>query len=158
MNPIHALWHEEDGVLSFEWTLLVTLLVIGVVGGLAAARDAIIDELGDAAHAMLALDHSMTVTMPLSVLVHDGSDPTSASDSAFVDALLFEDCARANLINQAGEPVTDDTEVVLRAHTEVARQHRFGRHEYTWDEFALERGALDERFSAYRQRFAEHLA
>jgi Flp pilus assembly pilin Flp len=44
---IQQLWHEEDGVLSFEWVLLVTLLVLGIVGGLAAARDAVIDELGD---------------------------------------------------------------------------------------------------------------
>lgn len=55
------LWREDDGVLSFEWVLLTTLLVIGVIGGLAAARDAVIDELGDVAQAMLALDHSYTI-------------------------------------------------------------------------------------------------
>src|SRR5687768_12998587 len=42
---------EEDGVLSFEWVLLLTLLTIGIVSGLTAARDAIIDELGDIAQA-----------------------------------------------------------------------------------------------------------
>ena len=36
-------WTEEDGVLSFEWTLLLTLLTLGIVSGLSAARDAIID-------------------------------------------------------------------------------------------------------------------
>ena len=36
-------WKEEDGVLTFEWVLLVTLLTIGVVSGIAGARDAIID-------------------------------------------------------------------------------------------------------------------
>ena len=40
-------WKEEDGVLSFEWILLLTLLTIGIVSGVAAARDAIIDEFGD---------------------------------------------------------------------------------------------------------------
>src|SRR4051812_37779509 len=50
------MWKEEDGVLSFEWVLLVTLLTFGIVSGLAGARDAIIDELGDVAQAMLALD------------------------------------------------------------------------------------------------------
>lgn len=87
-------WREDDGVLSFEWVLLLTLLTIGVVGGIAAARDAIIDEFGDVAEGMLALDQSYTVALPLAVQVHA---PTSsaASDSAFVDALAFTDCARA---------------------------------------------------------------
>jgi len=94
MQKLNQLWREDDGVLSFEWTLLVTLLTFGIVGGLAAARDAIIDELGDVAQAMLALDHSMTIDFPLSVIVHDASDVSSASDSAFTDAAAFTDCAR----------------------------------------------------------------
>jgi hypothetical protein len=55
------MWTEEDGVLSFEWTLLLTLLTIGIVGGLAAARDAIIDELGDVAEAAQAFDQSYSL-------------------------------------------------------------------------------------------------
>jgi hypothetical protein len=87
------MWKEEDGVLSFEWVLLVTLLTIGIVGGLAAARDAIIDELGDVSEAMLALDQSYTITFPLSVIVHVGPS-SSASDSSFTDARNFIDCGR----------------------------------------------------------------
>jgi Flp pilus assembly pilin Flp len=94
MQKLNQLWREDDGVLSFEWTLLVTLLTFGIVGGLAATRDAIIDELGDVAQAMLALDHSMTIDFPLSAIVHDASDVSSASDSAFTDAAAFTDCAR----------------------------------------------------------------
>ena len=30
MRICMKLWREEDGVLSFEWTLLVTLLTIGI--------------------------------------------------------------------------------------------------------------------------------
>jgi Flp pilus assembly pilin Flp len=97
-NTLCQLWAEEDGVLSFEWTMLLTLLVIGIVGGIAAARDAIIDELGDVAQAMLALDHSMTITFPLVPLVHNESDPSSASDSSFIDALLFTDCVRNDFV------------------------------------------------------------
>ena len=80
MRNCNKLWREEDGVLSFEWTLLVTLFTLGIVAGLSAARDAIIDELGDAAQAMLALDHSMTIDFPLSVIVHDDSDISGASE------------------------------------------------------------------------------
>jgi Flp pilus assembly pilin Flp len=94
-NVLARMWKEEDGVLSFEWVLLVTLLTIGIVGGLTAARDAIIDELGDVAQAMLAVDQSYTIAFPLLVIVHDPTQLSSASDSAFTDALLFSDCTRA---------------------------------------------------------------
>ncbi len=100
------LWREDDGVLSFEWTLLLTLVVIGVIGGLAAARDAVIDELGDAAEAMLALDHSYTIDRPLELLIDldvtVGPGPAAAglaSDSGFLDAMLFTNCGRTALAN-----------------------------------------------------------
>lgn len=92
-NVLSRMWKEEDGVLSFEWVLLVTLLTIGIVSGISAARDAIIDELGDVAQAMLALDQSYTIDFPLNVDVHT-VDASSASDSAFTDALIYTDCAR----------------------------------------------------------------
>jgi Flp pilus assembly pilin Flp len=57
---LQTLWSDDDGVLSFEWTLVAVLIVFGVVGGLAAARDVIIDELGDLAQAALAFDQSFT--------------------------------------------------------------------------------------------------
>ena len=99
-----SIWKEEDGVLSFEWVMLVTLLTIGIVSGLAGARDAIIDELGDVAQAMLALDQSYTIDFPLAVIVH--ADTTSAaSDSEFIDAADYTDCART------AAPVGQDAEV-----------------------------------------------
>ena len=91
---LSRMWKEQDGVLSFEWVLLVTLLTFGVVSGIAAARDAIIDELGDVAQAMLALDQSYTIDFPLLVAVH-ATTTSSASDSSFTDALAYTDCARS---------------------------------------------------------------
>ena len=107
MKVFSRMWREEDGVLSFEWVMLVTLLVIGIVSGLAGARDAIIDELGDVAEAMLALDQSYTIDLPLQVVVH--ADTTSAaSDSAFVDAKRFLDCGRIGTpADQVPEPEVD---------------------------------------------------
>lgn len=58
---LHAL-QEERGVLTFEWILLITLIVIGIVGGLSAARDAIISELGDIVGAVVHVDQSYTVS------------------------------------------------------------------------------------------------
>lgn len=107
-NFLGRLWLEDDGVLSFEWTMLVTLLILGIVVGIAAARDAIIDEFGDVAEAMLALDHSMTIDFPLEIIVHDASDISSASDSSFLDAQAFTDCARSDILEGQAPRDIDD--------------------------------------------------
>src|SRR5262249_11947161 len=112
------LWHEEDGVLSFEWTLLTSLLTVGVVSGIASVRDAAIDEMGDLAQAMVALDQSYQIQPPLAVEVHTVGFGTgfgfgnvgfnggffggpfgvsSASGSAFYDAAAFQDCYRTGM-------------------------------------------------------------
>jgi len=89
------LWKEEDGVLAFEWVLLVTLLVIGIVSGVAAARDGIVDELGDVAEAMLAVDQSYSIDYTLDVRVHElTTQPSGGSDSQFIDARSYIDCDR----------------------------------------------------------------
>lgn len=46
------------GVLAFEWILLISLLVIGVIGGLSAVRDALISELKDLADCINSLSVS----------------------------------------------------------------------------------------------------
>ena len=51
-------WREDDGVLSFEWTIITVVIVFGIVGGIAAIRDVIIDELGDMAEAVINIDQS----------------------------------------------------------------------------------------------------
>jgi hypothetical protein len=116
MRPnLASLWHETDGVLSFEWTVLLTLLVLGVVAGLAGARDAIIDELGDAAQAMLALDHSYELDSPLELLVDiDGplgpapaEEVGTATGSAFLDAQIFLDCGRNSALPGEQDGQTD---------------------------------------------------
>lgn len=58
---LKRIWTDDAGVLTFEWVLLVTLVILGIVGGLSAVRDAVIDELGDVAGAVLAVDQSWTV-------------------------------------------------------------------------------------------------
>jgi Flp pilus assembly pilin Flp len=94
---------EDDGVLSFEWTLLLTLLTIGIVGGVAAARDAIIDELGDLAEAAQGIDQSYTLSgLTLSFPMGIGNNgfpftsivPPSSFQETATDA-FFSDCTRA---------------------------------------------------------------
>jgi hypothetical protein len=38
---------KRRGILTFEWILLISLLVIGVIGGLTAVRNSLICELND---------------------------------------------------------------------------------------------------------------
>ena len=102
---LQRVWAEDDGVLSFEWVLLVSLLVLGIISGVTAARDAITDELGDVAQAMLAVDQSYSVDFPLEVAVH-AVDSSASSDSSFTDAAAFIDCGRVGIVgtvNQVGE-------------------------------------------------------
>jgi Flp pilus assembly pilin Flp len=102
---LKQLWTEEDGLLAFEWTLLLTVLVIGIVSGVASVRDGIIDELGDIAQMMLAVDQSYTISFPLDVDVHL-VDATAASDSSFTDFQIYTDCDRSLL--PAGQGPVDD--------------------------------------------------
>jgi Flp pilus assembly pilin Flp len=106
------MWKQDDGVLSFEWTLLTSLLTVGVVSGIASVRDAVIDEMGDVAQAMVALDQSYYIQPPLGAQVHtigfggwgfSGGwgfgggglgGMSGASSSMFVDAAAYQDCYR----------------------------------------------------------------
>jgi Flp pilus assembly pilin Flp len=111
---LKRMWNEEDGVLSFEWTMLTSLLTVGVVSGVAAVRDATIDEMGDLSQAMLSLDQSYMIQPPLAVQVHTGGfgsfgggfastsfggfgGVSAASGSQFVDAMAYDDCYRVNM-------------------------------------------------------------
>ena len=96
------MWTEDNGVLSFEWVLLVTLLVIGVVSGISGARDAIIAEMGDVAQAMVALDQSYCIDFPLAVEVHT-TTVSGASNSEFSDFASYSDCARISESTKGGQ-------------------------------------------------------
>ena len=87
---LNRVWKEDEGVLTFEWILLITVLVIGIVGGLSAVRDALITELGDVAQAMISLDQSYTILPPWEVKTPD-CDHDGASDSSYVDAAFLSE-------------------------------------------------------------------
>ena len=55
---LKRMWSDDEGVLTFEWILLLTLLVIGVIGGIAGIRDALIHEGESVAMAVVSLDQS----------------------------------------------------------------------------------------------------
>ena len=79
---LKRLWREDEGVLTFEWILLLTLLVIGVIGGVAGIRDAIIHECGGVVGAMVSLDQSYVVQAPLGVGVVQQNATAGCTSSA----------------------------------------------------------------------------
>ena len=94
---IRSLWHDDEGVLSFEWILLLTLLTIGIVSGLSAARDAIIDELGDIAFAVVSFDQTYSVAA-----FDDGG--VTAPGFSYDDEKpeVLNRCGRTNIPGQPG--------------------------------------------------------
>jgi hypothetical protein len=54
--PKHRRWQRRRGVLTLEWILLVTVIVLGVIGGLGLVRNATVAELKDLAEAITALN------------------------------------------------------------------------------------------------------
>ncbi len=53
MSMLHRIWKDEAGfVVSTELVLIATILVIGLVVGLATVRDQVVQELGDLALAI----------------------------------------------------------------------------------------------------------
>jgi hypothetical protein len=74
--------------LTFEWILVITVLVIGVVGGMSAARDALLTELGDVAEGIVSLDQSYSILNPWDVSTPD-CPVDGASDSSYTDGASY---------------------------------------------------------------------
>ncbi len=60
----------KKGVITFEWIILIVLLVIGLVGGLAVLRDSTIVECAEVAEAILSHNKSYHITEPLSTTIY----------------------------------------------------------------------------------------
>jgi hypothetical protein len=67
------IWNDEFGLLTFEWVMLFALLVIGIVGGVSAIRDALIIEASDTAGAIVTLQQSYTISGSGGVTISDMS-------------------------------------------------------------------------------------
>src|SRR5262245_14227236 len=107
---VSHIWHEDDGVLSFEWTLLLTLLVIGVVGGLVASRDAIIDELGDLAQAAQGIDQSYSLSaLTLNLTINGIPFSSTAAGSSFTETAADQTVDDSGRVNNAGQPSSSDS-------------------------------------------------
>ena len=101
-----SMWKEDDGALSWEWTLITTIIVLGIVSGVAGARDAVVDEMGDISQGFLAVDQSYSIDFPLEITI-DGDSTLGASNSDYIDSAIYADCARVT------DPLGQGSEVDL---------------------------------------------
>ncbi|MDY0168229.1 MAG: hypothetical protein RBS80_16895 [Thermoguttaceae bacterium] len=90
---LHRLWKDDAGfVVSTELVLVATILVIGMVVGLATVRNAVVQELADVATAIGSINQSYTYTGVEGRINEDTDEPTSATaGSSFTDQLDFCD-------------------------------------------------------------------
>lgn len=73
--------NDRRGLLTFEWILLISLLVIGVIGGLGAVRNALICELFELAECIESIDFCDDDGEPC---VCDINDPNCCMDGGNV--------------------------------------------------------------------------
>ena len=99
---LYAAWREEEGLLTFEWTLLSVILVLGIIAGLTATRDAFIDELSDTAEAILNFDQTYSFV---------GIPALGIPASSYSDSLgTVTDCSRGGPAGQNGGAPGDDVD------------------------------------------------
>lgn len=88
----NSILHDDSGVLTFEWILIITVLVIGVIAGLASVRDAISAELADIAQAMGSVDQSYTYSgVKTEISQGVGAQTQTFFDAAWVEGSMFND-------------------------------------------------------------------
>jgi hypothetical protein len=99
MKTVMRLWNEETGaILSAEVMLVASILVIGMVAGLASLRDSIVTELADLAQALANVNQSYSYSGVAGHHVFNGG-------GVFIDT--FDFCDVADLaVNQGSKCVT----------------------------------------------------
>ena len=78
---VFRLWSDDGGALiATEWVFVATILVLGIITGLVAVRQAVISELEEFANAVLALNQSFSFSGQTNC-------QASTAGSAFSDAV-----------------------------------------------------------------------
>ncbi|MBS0265050.1 MAG: hypothetical protein JSS02_24175 [Planctomycetes bacterium] len=107
---LKKLWMDESGfIVSAELVLVATILVIGMIVGLATVRDAIVTELADVGQAIANVNQSYIYT---DVTGHS----SATAGSIFQDALDFCDAVGVTNANNSRcvliQPTVSPTEAV----------------------------------------------
>ena len=77
------LWADDGGALiATEWVFVATILILGIITGLIAVRQAVISELTEFANALMALDQSYSFAGQSNCMASTaGSAATDSTDT-----------------------------------------------------------------------------
>ena len=108
MKLLKRLWSDESGfVISSELVLIATVLVIGMLTGLATVREAVLQELADVANAIAIVNQSYSFS---GITSHNSS--TSGTTFTDTNDQCENDSATLTSNNAAGnEPLCMDVTV-----------------------------------------------
>jgi hypothetical protein len=80
MRLFQKLWNDDCGALiATEWVFVATILVLGIITGLVAVRQAVINELDEFANAVLSLNQSFSFS-------GQSNCQSSTAGSQFIDS------------------------------------------------------------------------
>ena len=105
---IRRLWVEDEGVLTLEWIMLTTLVVLGVVGGLAAVRDALVHELAGVVGATMSVDQSYEISSPIGISVGGGEGCSTSVAGGSSSQDFYDPAAGGGIIGfdpNTGQPI-----------------------------------------------------
>jgi hypothetical protein len=94
---LRKLWNDDCGaLLATEWVFLATLLVIGVITGLVAVRQAVISELTEFAQAVLALNQSFSFSGQTNCESFTGGSSASDTTNGIAEGTVGASTALVN--------------------------------------------------------------
>jgi hypothetical protein len=96
---LRKLWDDDSGALiATEWVFLASILILGIITGLVALRQALISELTETAQAILALNQSFSFSGQSNCEAFtDGSSGSDTTNTIIEGSVL----ASTAFINQA---------------------------------------------------------
>lgn len=95
------LWHEDEGLLTFEYILLNTVLVLGTVGAMSGVRDTLNGELTGLNDSMRSLDQMRPTNLATASTSQPGSTTTSQTGNTSASGTAQPNSA-ANLVPLVG--------------------------------------------------------
>jgi hypothetical protein len=95
---LRRLWNDDCGALiATEWVFVATILVLGIITGLIAVRQAVISELTEFANAVMALSQSYSFAGQSNCLASTaGSAATDSTDVINESSIVADDNAAIN--------------------------------------------------------------
>ena len=90
MRPlIQQLWKDDTGaVLAFEWVYLASLLILGILTGLIAIRQAVISEMTEYANALLVFNDSFSFSGTSNCLTQQNGGMAISSPDVIQDGAV----------------------------------------------------------------------